>query len=64
MTTAPPTCIVNAVGPAWFGETTQDMQLGREIPAASSLLERCYVEKRVTFIHRGRGHRLARTSAC
>jgi hypothetical protein len=42
MKTHPPRCIVNAVGPRWFGGNTADMVLEKEIPETRAWLERCY----------------------
>jgi hypothetical protein len=42
MTTDPPLCVVNAVGPMWFGANTSEMVLDKEIPETREWLERCY----------------------
>lgn len=53
MKTHPPRCIVDAVGPTWFGGNTTDMVLEKEIPETRAWLERCYQSSTVELGPRG-----------
>ncbi len=49
MSADPPSCVVNAVGPAWFGWSTPEMQLENDIPQTREWLDACYTPTTVTF---------------
>ena len=49
MAADPPQCVVNAVGPTWFGDNTADLTVQNEIPEARAWLERCYAPSNVAL---------------
>ncbi|WP_156023324.1 hypothetical protein [Terracoccus sp. 273MFTsu3.1] len=49
LTDDPPTCVVNAIGPAWFGDDAAATPLENEIPDTGGWLHRCYVPNRVVL---------------
>ena len=47
LTTSPPTCVVDAVGPTFFGSFGADRGIAATLPELTGLLRRCYVEQTV-----------------